>query len=332
MNCCSNCNTNNGKFNDIFNKFLCKQCLELEEYKLICKSDALTNFLLKDSDIDELNYIEVTNPRFKCASSMKLYSNEHVKKIFFQKYDEIIKNNNIENNDNNDNNNIENIVSVIKEIIKNDKNSKKNVLLGKLLLKMNIARNEIPENLIKDYLDGKKGAKTSIENIKYKKCLLQKMNDIDPKLNHGIKNDEMDEICKNIISGKYTEREIIISLSNKKNKKEELKNELKKYDLTIRNDSILCERFIDGDNTYLLNELVYIMVEMDWYYKYTNYSKIIKNLYDDFYYEQKKYGYYGDFDEDDKMELSKNAKKIALEKWNKEGKIGIAPPDKKLFI
>jgi hypothetical protein len=160
------------------------------------------------------------------------------------------------------------------------------------------------------------------------------MNGVDPKLKNNINDEKMDEICKNIISGKYTEREIIILLLNKKNKREELNNELDKYNLKIRNDSILCERFIDGDETYLLNELVYIMVEMDWYYKYTDYSKIIKNLYDDFFYEQRKYGnrnYYEEFDENDKMEISKNAKKIALKNWNKDGKLGIAPPDKKLF-
>jgi hypothetical protein len=325
---CSHCNINNGKFNDIFNKNLCKYCLEFDEYKLICKSDAISNFLLKDIDIDELNYIEVINPRFKCASRMKLYSNAQVENIFFEKYDEIIKNNNIENND------IGNIICIIKEIIKNNKNTKKNILLEKLLLKMNITRNDIPESLIKDYLDGKKGAKTSIENIKYKKNLLKIMNDVDPKLKNNINDEKMDEICKNIISGKYTEREIIISLLNKKNKREELNNELDKYNLKIRNDSILCERFINGDETYLLNELVYIMVEMDWYYKYTNYSKIIKNLYDNFFYEQKKYGnrnYYEEFDENDKMEISKNAKKIALKNWNKDGKLGFGPPDKKLF-
>ena len=113
--------------------------------------------------------------------------------------------------------------------------------MEKLLLKMNITRNDIPESLIKDYLDGKKGSKTSIENIKYKKNLLKIMNDIDPKLKNNINDEKMDEICKNIISGKYTEREIIISLLNKKNKREELNNELYKYNLKIRNDSILCE-------------------------------------------------------------------------------------------
>ena len=126
---CSHCNINNGKFNDIFNKNLCKYCLEFDEYKLICKSDAISNFLLKDIDIVELNYIEVINPRFKCASRMKLYSNAQVENIFFEKYDEIIKNNNIENND------IGNIICIIKEIIKNNKNTKKKYIIGKIIVK-----------------------------------------------------------------------------------------------------------------------------------------------------------------------------------------------------
>jgi hypothetical protein len=320
---CTLCNINNGKLNNIFNKILCKQCLEFDEYKLICKSEAITTFILKDNDIDTLNYIEVQNPRFKCSPNMKLYSYFQIKKIFFEKYDEIITNNNIDCD-----NNIDDIIDIIKEIIKNDKNNKKNILLDKLLLKMNIARNDVPVNLIKDYLDGKKGAKSSIENIKYKCILLEKMNDIDPKIKKEINNYEMDEICKNIISGKYTEQEIIILLSNKQKKREILKNELNKYNLKIRNDSVLCDNFIEGDDTYTLNELVNIMVEMDWYYKYTNYSKIIKKLYDDFFHKQKSYGYYDELDEYDKMEISKNAKKLSLEQWIRDGMVGDPFPEK----
>ena len=320
---CYLCNINNGKLHTIFNKILCRPCLEFDEYRLICKSEAITTFILKDNDIEILHYIEVQNPKFKCSPNMKLYSYYQIKTIFFEKYDEIIINNNIDCD-----NNIGNIVDIIKEIIKNDKKNKKNIILDKLLLKMNITRNDVPVNLIKDYLDGKKGSKSSIENIKYKHILLEKMNIVNPKIKKEINNNDIDDICKNIISGKYTEQEIIILLSNKQKKRECLKNELNKYNLKIRNDSVLCDNFIEGDDTYTLNELVNIMVEMDWYYKYTNYSKIIKNLYNEFFYKQRSYGYYDELNEYDKMEISKNAKKISLEQWIADGMVGDPFPEK----
>jgi hypothetical protein len=66
---------------------------------------------------------------------------------------------------------------------------------------------------------------------------------------------------------------------NKENKKtirrSELSNELQKVGLKIRNDSKLCENYIDGSlsNEWSLKKVVDMCCEMHWLYNYTNYKK-----------------------------------------------------------
>ena len=93
-------------------------------------------------------------------------------------------------------------------------------------------------------------------------------------------------------------------------RRKDLKNELKKYKLSIRQDSKLCSEYIKNslDNEWTLDKVVKMCIEMHWLYNYTKYKlkldKKIKehilkyNYYDYEYIEQKirnniikKYGY-----------------------------------------
>ncbi|KAI9026221.1 hypothetical protein DFJ74DRAFT_704713 [Hyaloraphidium curvatum] len=60
----------------------------------------------------------------------------------------------------------------------------------------------------------------------------------------------------------------------RKSRKEELEAELAKHGLQVRGDSRLCEDYIKGGKGRGLREVVDAMVEMDWYFKHTNYETL----------------------------------------------------------
>ena len=80
-------------------------------------------------------------------------------------------------------------------------------------------------------------------------------------------------------------------------RREELKNELKKYNLKLREDSYYCKRYINSNEEGLTLEFVVNkMREMNWFYTKTNYSKIYGRIRDN--YINKKYKNSG-LDDDD---------------------------------
>jgi len=79
---CKNCYLDHGKMSDFFEKRLCNNCSQLDKFKLVCKSTIKSEYNMKDDDLEDLPYIEVKNPHYRCASQMKLYSLCDVKKKF----------------------------------------------------------------------------------------------------------------------------------------------------------------------------------------------------------------------------------------------------------
>ena len=91
-------------------------------------------------------------------------------------------------------------------------------------------------------------------------------------------------------------------------------NELSKVGCELRNDSKLCSAYIennDGNPVYIAG----IMCEMKFYYKHTQYERILDNLIDDAKEEQYYHGEYYDYNE-----LSMEAKEIAITKFCKQFK------------
>lgn len=106
------------------------------------------------------------------------------------------------------------------------------------------------------------------------------------------------------------------------NRKLMLISMLKKHNLQLRNDSLLCYNYIQN-NIGDPEEIVKIMVEMDFYFKHTDYSNVISSFTSNYIDYRKHYIYddYGYFDinlsQNEKNNLSEQAKKEALKKWCK---------------
>jgi len=94
---------------------------------------------------------------------------------------------------------------------------------------------------------------------------------------------------------------------------------LREHNLALRDDSTLCNKYIEN-NIGDVNEIVTIMVEMDFYFKYTQYSNILYNQRSNYIDNERSYRYY-DWDyyitltSKDKTMLSTSAKKEALKLW-----------------
>lgn len=78
-------------------------------------------------------------------------------------------------------------------------------------------------------------------------------------------------------------------------RRNELSNALNNVGLILRNDSVLCNNYIEN-NENTIQEIVEIMLEMDWFFKYTKYSTLrFQNVYID----------------------SENGKRLAINDWCK---------------
>ena len=121
-----------------------------------------------------------------------------------------------------------------------------------------------------------------------------------------------------------TQKELEIKLD-----KEKIENEnenrrliliklLKEYNLSLREDSVLCNNYI-YENKGDPYEIVQIMIEMNFYFNYTTYSNLISNYTYNYIDNQKNYsfGYYNhkNLSQYEKNLLSEQAKKTALKNW-----------------
>ena len=88
---CDNCGTFFGSYNDFFIIYLCSKCDKLEKYKLICKSTAKTEYLLKDSHLENISGFSVQNPHYRNASPMILYKLCDIKQLSTIIYNDIEK-------------------------------------------------------------------------------------------------------------------------------------------------------------------------------------------------------------------------------------------------
>ncbi len=140
---------------------------------------------------------------------------------------------------------------------------------------------------------------------------------------------------------------------NNEDRLTDLVNRLKTHGLELRADSVLCNNYLNGKSQYSLDYVVNTMVEMNWFFSYTNYSNCTKQ-YDNIkrqsrYDNDYDYGYYNNYrykkiyseysESDDEYEYkqeqresynkkkSEYAKKEAMKQWIGNGKKGIKPPE-----
>lgn len=126
-----------------------------------------------------------------------------------------------------------------------------------------------------------------------------------------------------------------------------LTTELDKYGLEIRSDSILCSKYLGGDDSMGPEQIAIVMDQMRWFFTHTKYSQYSReydreqreyryDYYYDNYYERGYRGkYYSDSDSDSDDEESREhynkkksdyVKKQCLREWIQKGKPGVQPP------
>lgn len=110
----------------------------------------------------------------------------------------------------------------------------------------------------------------------------------------------------------------ILNKTDKINKRRELLIEkLKEHNLTLRNDSVVCDDYINGLRDDI-DKVIMIMVEMNYYMTKTNYKSIMNELMSDFKKDiRNNYGYlhpneYSKIIKDEIPNLSAMAKKLAI--------------------
>ena len=112
-----------------------------------------------------------------------------------------------------------------------------------------------------------------------------------------------------------------ISIENYAHRYDMLKSLLEENGCILRNDSVLCKRYIDNifKSSCDVHEIVDTMVEMKFFHEHTSYKRILDNLYDNLY----NYKYSDDYEDDyyskriNNIDLSKRAKDTALKLWLK---------------
>ncbi len=134
-------------------------------------------------------------------------------------------------------------------------------------------------------------------------------------MKQNIKITDVDSYIKN----KIREKEILkqekqIRINEQKeikkiNRRDKLQNELSKYKLEIRNDSLLCKNYIDGSNEYNIKEIAKRMCEMKYLYNYCHMNEC-KDIAYKSYIEEINAGYFPD------MSVSEHAELIALSKYS----------------
>lgn len=119
-------------------------------------------------------------------------------------------------------------------------------------------------------------------------------------------NDDVNNIISNIDN-------LINQLKLMKRNKSILEIKLMINGLVLRPDSRICNEFINGSNAYSLDKIVSIMKEMEFLYKHTNYSDILRNTRYEYIKDQRQTGWYNHSDMDEEY-VRNEAKKKAFNK------------------
>jgi len=91
---CEDCGEQGGRMNSMFEIRLCQACSTLPKYKLICKSKALNQYVLTQTDLDSHpippEEYRVKNPHYRSGPPMTLYKQIEIEQVFLSKYDNLI--------------------------------------------------------------------------------------------------------------------------------------------------------------------------------------------------------------------------------------------------
>ena len=290
-----------------------------DEYDKICKSIGLKKYHLTQKDIDNLSYELKRNPHYGSSSQMQLYDEYDLYVKMLDKYGSPYG---------------YELIQQRKNMIKNKKISNKKLKLYDL---------NINYDMYKEYCDKFLNGSISlvklqdiVKNFEKRRKIIDEQleaNKLDKNMaiglyNRFIKNNcvDINSTIKRIMTKRDRKNKIdelgiktdyygvckkflgvggnFLHVKNVIQRGDMLVDELKKYNINLRDDSVICKEYIlFGDK--LLDDVVDIMVEMDWLHKNTTYSECRTNIY------RNNYHYLSSH------EISNKAKKMALDIWCK---------------
>lgn len=426
---CEDCGNLGARMNTLFEIRLCENCSHSFKYKLICKSKAINQYKLTLDDLqnNQISEYYCKNPHYKSGPPMTLYLELDIQRIFLNKYNDIITTKlqiNININDNQEEKDqiIKMVVNYLNQIKINNKKNK----FEKILCKLNINYELLPEWVKKSLSDAKNGVEYEFILTSYLrfKNLLKILNQHNLKkyinhiichnyIYHKVNNTTIDNeyinnpeqipylllfminkkkllkkaiktnilpinkyknLYLNYINSINTSNDLTITndldtlvnfIINKEFRLNDLITKLKSRGLELRDDSVLCSKYLDGSNEYTSDEIVDIMEQMNWFFSYTNYSSYCKiydennkkNKYNNYYEYDNRPRYYSsryysdnsynsddsynsdnsdDYDNYNYKQKQKEiynktksdfVKKQCIEEWIKNGKKGINPPE-----
>ena len=216
---CQICKIVEGTLRELYNNCMCDECYDKENNITYCKADVKEYFNLKDSDLVGVNH---TTHKNSYRGYSHIYRKKDIMVVFKQKYKDILTNN--VNN--------QNIVYFVDGYLSNLKEEKKSKTLNKLLSKYKLEEDDIPYDLVNDFLEGKKNSKKEIveyieiidkiEYIKKDKRIIDNNIDVNKELSIIKMEKTIDETI-DIIIKKYddertkTDREKNIKIEFEKN-------------------------------------------------------------------------------------------------------------------
>lgn len=134
-------------------------------------------------------------------------------------------------------------------------------------------------------------------------------------IKHDVNSSNLENKILNIITEKNNKKEANRLKKEEKNKKLEIKRKnkliinLENAGLKLRNDSILCKKYINGDNDFSLEEIIERMSQMKYLYEYCHMDEC-KSIASNLYCKELNAGYFPDFS------ITEHAEYLALKKYS----------------
>ena len=306
-NICIECNENEGYNRSTIDVVLCDTCKNLDEYMLVTKTNAKKEYLLNDSDFEDLRFVR---GKTKFCIATFYYKSDLMDKASI-KFNTPLENIN------------EFITNMIteKNRIKNERKQKRLSREQIKQDKINLERNTRKENLIN-------AMQNTLQNT-----LQNNTMEFDSNCKYSIEYINEGRIVNkdnNIITNIYdvvifikNEKQRQIMLENeRRERQQQMNNALQEAGLELRSDSKLCQKYIDGESVNLA-DVVKRMCQMRYLYDYCNmnecrniaYNKYKKSQYNEYYrYNDDQCD--NDYDERPQYTVSDMAEKIALQKYS----------------
>lgn len=321
-NICIECNAIDGHNRSTINIVLCDTCINLDKYTLLTKTNAKKEYLLNDSDLEDLRFVR---GKTKYCIATFYYKSDLMDKASV-KFNTPLENIN------------EFITNMIaeKDIMKNERKQKRLSREQIKQDKINSERQSRKENLINALQNTLQNTlpNNTIEfdnNCKYSKEYINEGRIL------NIYSDNTDDYITNIYDVVIfikNEKQRQIRLENERNeRKQQVNNALREAGLELRSDSKLCQKYIDGEPVNLA-DVVNRMCQMRYLYEYCNMNEC-RNIAYNKYKQQRQYDRYDKYDSYDRYDrygdesdndndynerpqynVSDMAEKIALQKYS----------------